>query len=231
MPGARRRFARRCASRPAVSRRVASGRHALRCDPPGLQRRGAETRVAFDALAPIWRRSHSEEPRAALQLLVQLRGSRWSFSANTCFCYWRARAADFPCNGTTCNRLPSLPVRGEDMELPVHHHAVVDTIEGWADASAPGSCAVITKGFKAEFNFSAVRRARQRRSSPPAARPRGICRSSRPSFLSRKCWPAQLVGNFAPHRSLRHLYARGALGAQRRHPALGDDLSVLARRR
>ena len=32
------------------------------------------------------------------------------------------------------DRLPVLPVRGEEMELAVIHHAVGDTIEGWADA-------------------------------------------------------------------------------------------------
>ena len=31
------------------------------------------------------------------------------------------------------DRLPPLPVRGEELELPVVHHAVSDTIEGWGD--------------------------------------------------------------------------------------------------
>jgi len=53
-------------------------------------------------------------------------------------------------------RLPALPVRGAEMELPVVHHAIEDTIEGWADALH-----VLVRShwerFKAEFNFSAVR--------------------------------------------------------------------------
>ena len=54
------------------------------------------------------------------------------------------------------DRLPALPVRGEEMELPVTHHTVADTIEGWADALhllLRSHC----EGFKVEFNFSQVR--------------------------------------------------------------------------
>ena len=52
--------------------------------------------------------------------------------------------------------LPPLPVRGEEIDLPVVHHAVGDTIEGWADALH-----LLVRShwerFKVEFNFSAVR--------------------------------------------------------------------------
>jgi ribonucleoside-triphosphate reductase len=52
--------------------------------------------------------------------------------------------------------LPPLPVRGDELDLPVVHHAVTDTIEGWADALH-----VLVRShwerFKAEFNFSTVR--------------------------------------------------------------------------
>ena len=54
------------------------------------------------------------------------------------------------------DRLPALPVRAEEMELEVRHHAIADTIEGWADALhflLRSHC----EGFKAEFNFSQVR--------------------------------------------------------------------------
>ncbi len=54
------------------------------------------------------------------------------------------------------DRLPALPVRPDEMELTVRHHAVEDTIEGWADALH-----VLVRshyeGFKAEFNYSQVR--------------------------------------------------------------------------
>lgn len=53
-------------------------------------------------------------------------------------------------------RLPALPVRGEEMELRVEHHTVPDTIEGWSDALH-----VLVRShvehFKAEFNFSQIR--------------------------------------------------------------------------
>ncbi len=54
------------------------------------------------------------------------------------------------------DRLPALPVRGEEMELAVVHHTVGDTIEGWANAL---HVLVLShyERFKAEFNFSQVR--------------------------------------------------------------------------
>ncbi len=54
------------------------------------------------------------------------------------------------------DRLPVLPVRREEMELEVRHHDVADTIEGWADA-LDLLMRSHYEGFKAEFNFSAVR--------------------------------------------------------------------------
>jgi ribonucleoside-diphosphate reductase alpha chain len=54
------------------------------------------------------------------------------------------------------DRLPPLPARGEEMELPVVHHAVADTIEGWADALHE-LLRSHWEGFKVEFNFSGVR--------------------------------------------------------------------------
>jgi ribonucleoside-diphosphate reductase alpha chain len=54
------------------------------------------------------------------------------------------------------DRLPVLPVRGEEMELSVQHHAVGDTIEGWADALHFLFRSHL-EHFKAEFNFSTVR--------------------------------------------------------------------------
>jgi len=54
------------------------------------------------------------------------------------------------------DRLPALPVRGEEMELPVAHHAVADTIEGWA-AALDFLLRSHLGGVKAEFNFSGVR--------------------------------------------------------------------------
>lgn len=53
-------------------------------------------------------------------------------------------------------RLPALPVRGEEMELNVVHHAVGDTIEGWADALHMLVRSHYER-FKVEFNFSQVR--------------------------------------------------------------------------
>ena len=53
-------------------------------------------------------------------------------------------------------RMPALPVREEEIDLPVVHYTVVDTIEGWADALHALVLSYL-QGFKAEFNFSAVR--------------------------------------------------------------------------
>lgn len=53
-------------------------------------------------------------------------------------------------------RLPVLPVRGEEFELSVVHHAVTDTIEGWADALDLLMRSHL-ENFKVEFNFSAIR--------------------------------------------------------------------------
>ncbi len=52
--------------------------------------------------------------------------------------------------------LPPFPARGEDIDLPVVHHAVADTIEGWADALHVLLLSY-QQDFKVEFNFSAVR--------------------------------------------------------------------------
>ncbi|MFI5338060.1 MAG: ATP cone domain-containing protein, partial [Opitutales bacterium] len=54
------------------------------------------------------------------------------------------------------DRLPGLPVRGEEMELTVIHHSVGDTIEGWADALHMLYRSHLER-FKVEFNFSAIR--------------------------------------------------------------------------
>ncbi len=54
------------------------------------------------------------------------------------------------------DRLPALPVRGEEMELTVIHHAIEDTIEGWAD-SLHFLLRSHLEHFKAEFNYSAIR--------------------------------------------------------------------------
>ncbi|MEY4941369.1 MAG: hypothetical protein RIQ93_3104 [Verrucomicrobiota bacterium] len=53
-------------------------------------------------------------------------------------------------------QLPVLPVRAGDMDLTVVHHAVVDTIEGWADA-LHALWRSHLDGHKVEFNFSGVR--------------------------------------------------------------------------
>ena len=54
------------------------------------------------------------------------------------------------------DRLPALPMRGEEMELTVIHHAIEDTIEGWADALHFLLRSHIER-FKVEFNYSAIR--------------------------------------------------------------------------
>lgn len=54
------------------------------------------------------------------------------------------------------SRLPALPSRGLETELPVVHHIVGDTIEGWADALD----ALIRShydGTKVEFSYHAIR--------------------------------------------------------------------------
>ncbi|MBI2496676.1 MAG: recombinase [Opitutae bacterium] len=54
------------------------------------------------------------------------------------------------------DRLPPLPVRGEELELRVVHHTVGDTIEGWGDALHLLMRSHLER-FKVEFNYSAVR--------------------------------------------------------------------------
>ncbi len=54
------------------------------------------------------------------------------------------------------DRLPVLPLRGEEMELPVQHFSIEDTIEGWADA-LHFLVRSHVEHFKAEFNFSKIR--------------------------------------------------------------------------
>jgi ribonucleoside-diphosphate reductase alpha chain len=54
------------------------------------------------------------------------------------------------------DRLPPLPVRGEEMDLKVRHHDVGDTIEGWADALD----ALLRSHYeqrKVEFNYAQIR--------------------------------------------------------------------------
>jgi ribonucleoside-diphosphate reductase alpha chain len=53
-------------------------------------------------------------------------------------------------------KLPAFPVRGEEMELPVKHVTVPDTIEGWSDAIGSLFDSFYENTF-AEFNFSLVR--------------------------------------------------------------------------
>ena len=53
-------------------------------------------------------------------------------------------------------RLPVLAARGEEIDLPIVHHTVSDTIEGWADALHVLLLGYL-EGFHAEFNFSNVR--------------------------------------------------------------------------
>jgi ribonucleoside-triphosphate reductase len=52
--------------------------------------------------------------------------------------------------------LPALPPRPAEIDLPVRHHAVADTIEGWSDA-LDALIRSHLEGHKVEFNFSAVR--------------------------------------------------------------------------
>lgn len=54
------------------------------------------------------------------------------------------------------DRLPPLPVRGDELELPVRHHPVADTIEGWADA-LHFLLRSHHEGFAAEFDYSRIR--------------------------------------------------------------------------
>lgn len=54
------------------------------------------------------------------------------------------------------SRLPALPKRGLETELPVVHHIVADTIEGWADA-LDQLIRSFLEGTKIEFGFHLVR--------------------------------------------------------------------------
>jgi len=54
------------------------------------------------------------------------------------------------------DRLPPLPVRGEEMDLAIRHHDVGDTIEGWADALHELLRSHL-EGYKMEFNYAKIR--------------------------------------------------------------------------
>lgn len=54
------------------------------------------------------------------------------------------------------DRLPTFPIRLPDMDLPVEHFTVEDTIEGWAD-SIDKLLHSFLEGVKVEFNFSKIR--------------------------------------------------------------------------
>ena len=54
------------------------------------------------------------------------------------------------------DRLPGLPARAAEFDLPVVHHVIPDTIEGWADALHVLFRSHL-EGFKAEFNYSEIR--------------------------------------------------------------------------
>jgi len=53
-------------------------------------------------------------------------------------------------------RLPQLPARRPEADLPVVHHHVADTIEGWADA-LDALVSSFYEGKKVEFDYSAIR--------------------------------------------------------------------------
>lgn len=54
------------------------------------------------------------------------------------------------------SRLPALPARGRETELPVVHHIVADTIEGWADA-LDALVQSFFQGTKVEFSYHLIR--------------------------------------------------------------------------
>ncbi len=54
------------------------------------------------------------------------------------------------------SQLPPLAARGHDEDLPVVHHHIDDTIEGWCDALGALLDAYI-KGYVIEFNYSSIR--------------------------------------------------------------------------
>ena len=53
-------------------------------------------------------------------------------------------------------KLPPLALRDPEIELPVKHHVVADTIEGWAEAF-DFLIRSYVEGFHAEFNYSQIR--------------------------------------------------------------------------
>lgn len=53
-------------------------------------------------------------------------------------------------------RLPVLPMRAGEADLPVYHHHIPDTIEGWADALHALFVSFLD-GQKIEYDFSAIR--------------------------------------------------------------------------
>ena len=52
--------------------------------------------------------------------------------------------------------LPALPARAAESDLPVVHHHVADTVEGWSDA-LHALLVSFQDGTKVEFDYSAIR--------------------------------------------------------------------------
>lgn len=53
-------------------------------------------------------------------------------------------------------RLPAFPNRAPELDLPVRHHTVADSIEGWSEA-LDALFSSYYAGFKVEFNYSQIR--------------------------------------------------------------------------
>ena len=125
--------------------------------------------------------------------------------------------------------LPMLPVRGAENELPVVHHTVPDTLEGWADALH----ALITSYYnrqKIEFNYSSIR-ARGLPLRTSGGRAPGHLPLKKALTAVERVLDQVLRPRAAPDRGVRRHDARGGGRALRRHPPLGHHLPLLQRRR
>lgn len=81
---------------------------------------------------------------------------RWAFFREYFYLLLAGTGCGFSVQKHHVERLSTLPPRASEIDLPVRHHTVADTIEGWGDA-VDELFRSFREGYKVEYNFSAIR--------------------------------------------------------------------------
>lgn len=81
---------------------------------------------------------------------------RPAFFREYCYLLLAGSGCGFSVQKHHIERLPELPRRARELELPVHHYTVADSIEGWSDALDELFLSFYN-GYKSEFNYSNIR--------------------------------------------------------------------------